>query len=287
MLNPAYAGYKEKFNSTIIYRNQWAGLNNSPNTISLMADAAILNNLIGIGGHIMSDKVGAQQTLSVMTDYSYRLKVDDNGSRLSFGLSIGLTQLSIDENLISPGQPGDPVIESGLLGQRVVRPDFNVGVFFDSKKYSIGLSLTELWGDYKVVRKNPQLYLTAATLIPINRDYTIKPSILYKDDFKMQPSLDLNAFLIIKDKIWLGLLWRNGLPFKGRLTKDVTNNPIMSALNSLTIMGEVYIRPDFYIGYAYDIPLTALNKATFGSHEIVLGFSIGKRTKRLLTPRYF
>jgi type IX secretion system PorP/SprF family membrane protein len=287
VLNPAYAGYKEKFNAALVYRNQWVGIESAPTTITLMADATVLNNLIGIGGHIMSDKVGAQQTLSIMTDYSYRLQLDKAGSRLALGLSIGLTQLSLDESLIQFDDPNDPLIASGLLGENFYRPDFNVGVFYDSKLVSAGLSLTELWGDYKIVKKSPQMYVTASMLIPINRDFMIRPSLLYKDDFKMQPSVDISAFGIIKDKFWVGLLWRNGLPFSGRLTKDVANVRYQSSINSITILLNWYIKPDLNIGYAWDVPLSKLNQVSLGSHEITLGFSLGKRAQRVLTPRYF
>jgi type IX secretion system PorP/SprF family membrane protein len=287
VLNPAYAGYKEKFNSTVLYRNQWANIEGSPTTISLLADGALLNNLLGMGGHIMSDKVGVQQTLSFFTDYAYRVQLDKNGTRLAFGLSLGVTQLSLDENLVRLNDSNDPLLSSGLLGKPVFRPDFNVGLFLDHKLFSIGLSGAELWRDYKLVQKNPQLYLTAATLIPINRSYIIKPSILYKDDFTMQPSIDLNVFLMMKDKVWLGLLWRNGLPLKSRLNKTVRGEAFYSSLNALTFLAEIFVSDNLYLGYAYDFPLSKLNQVTLHTHEVVLGFTRGKKTQRVLTPRYF
>lgn len=287
VINPAYAGYQEMFNSSVIYRNQWAGIETAPTTVTLLADGVIFNNNIGIGGHIMNDKVGAQQTLSVFSDYSYRIKVDKSNTRLSLGLSIGLTQLSLDENLIRMNNPNDPVLSSGALHEAVYRPDFNIGVFFDHKQFSAGLSVTELWGDYKLVQKNPQMYLTFSTLVPINRDYILKPSLMYKDDFKMQPSVDLNLFVMIKDRVWVGLSWRNGMPFSGRLKEDVKNLRFESSLNALTFMTEVFISDNFYIGYAYDFPLSKLSSVSFGSHEVMLGFKLGRRTQRVLTPRYF
>jgi type IX secretion system PorP/SprF family membrane protein len=287
VLNPAYAGYKEKFNSTVLYRNQWANIEGAPTTISLLVDGPMLNNLLGIGGHIMSDKVGVQQTLSFFSDYSYRVMLDKHGTRLSFGLSIGLTQLSLDENMVRLNDNNDPLLTGGLLGNPVFRPDFNVGIFLTHKRFSLGLSGAELWKDYKLVQKNPQLYLTAATLIPINRDYIIKPSIFYKDDFVMQPSVDLNVFLMMKDKVWLGLLWRNGIPLKSRLDKTVRGEAFYSSLNAITFLAEIFISDNLYLGYAYDFPLSALNQVTLHTHEIMLGFTMGKKAQRVLTPRYF
>lgn len=287
VLNPAYAGYKEKFNSTVLYRNQWANIEGSPTTISLLVDGPMLNNLLGIGGHIMSDKVGVQQTLSFFSDYSYRVMLDKQGTRLAFGLSVGLTQLSLDENMVRLNDNNDPLLTSGLLGNPVFRPDFNVGIFLDHKYFSVGLSGTELWKDYLLVQKNPQLYFTAATLIPINRHYIIKPSIFYKDDFVMQPSVDLNVFLMIRDKVWLGVLWRNGIPLKSRLDKTVRGEAFYSSLNAITFMAEIFVSDNLYIGYAYDFPLSSLNRVTLHTHEVMLGFTMGRKAQRVLTPRYF
>ncbi|MDR0565657.1 MAG: PorP/SprF family type IX secretion system membrane protein [Prevotellaceae bacterium] len=287
VLNPAYAGYKEKFNSTVLYRNQWANIEGAPTTISLLVDGSMLNNLLGIGGHIMSDKVGVQQTLSFFSDYAYRVLLDKQGTRLAFGLSIGLTQLSLDENMVRLNDSSDPLLASGLLGAPIFRPDFNVGIFLDHKHFSLGLSGAELWKDYKLVQKHPQLYLTAATLVPINPRYLLKPSIFYKDDFVMQPSVDLNVFLMMQDAVWLGLLWRNGIPLKSRLNKTVRGEAFYSSLNALTFLAEIFVSDNLYVGYAYDFPLNSLNQVTLHTHEVMLGFTMGKKVQRVLTPRYF
>jgi len=287
IINPAYAGYREVINASILYRNQWAGIENAPTTITLLMDGTVLNNSLGIGGHIMNDKVGAQQTLSLFSDYAYRIKIDNRGTRLSLGLSIGVTQLSLDENMVRLNNPNDPLVTSGMLSENVYRPDFNVGAFFDSKQFSVGLSVTELWGDYKLVKKNPQMYFTFATLVPFTKDYILKPSLLYKDDFKMQPSVDVNVFLMIKNRVWVGLSWRNGVPLSGRLDKDLANQRFQTSLNAVTFMTQVFVNENFYLGYAYDFPLSKLNQLSMGSHEVMLGFKLGRKVQRVLTPRYF
>jgi len=285
IINPAYAGYREVLNATVLYRNQWAGIESAPTTVTFLMDGSVFNNTLGVGGHIMNDKVGAQQTLSLFTDYSYRIKIDNSGTRLALGLSIGITQLSLDEQMVRLLNPNDPLVTSGMLSENVYRPDFNIGAFFEHKKYSVGLSVTELWGDYKLVKKNPQMYFTFATLVPINKKYILKPSLMYKDDFKMQPSVDLNVFLMIKNKVWVGLSWRNGIPF--RLREDLANQRFKTSLNAVTFMTQVFVSENFYLGYAYDFPLSRLNQLSMGSHEVMLGFKLGRKIQRVLTPRYF
>ena len=287
IINPAYAGYREVVNASLVYRNQWTGIENAPTTVTLLMDGAALNNSLGIGGHVMNDKVGAQQTLSLFSDYAYRIKIDNSGTRLALGLSIGVTQLSLDENMVRLLNPNDPLVTSGMLTDNVYRPDFNVGAFFDHKRFSAGLSVTELWGDYKLVKKNPVMYATFATLVPISKDYIFKPSLLYKDDLKMQPSVDVNLFLMIKNKLWVGVSWRNGVPLSSRMDKDLANQIFQTSLNAITFMTEVFVSDNFYLGYAYDFPLSQMNQLTMGSHEVMLGFKMGRRVQRVLTPRYF
>ncbi|MDR2937462.1 MAG: PorP/SprF family type IX secretion system membrane protein [Prevotellaceae bacterium] len=287
IINPAYAGYQDVFNASMVYRTQWVGIKSAPTTITLLTDGTLLNGALGVGGHVMNDKVGAQQTMSLFTDYSYRLKIDRDGTRLAFGLSLGVTQMSLDENEIRLNDPNDQILTSGSLHEVIYRPDFNIGVFFDHKRFSAGLSITELWGDFGLVKKNPQLYFTFQTLVPINNNYTLKPALMYKDDFKMQPSVDLNCFLMVKDKVWIGLSWRNGIPFSGRMDKDLKNMIFQTSLNALTFMSQVFISENFYLGYAYDFPLGKINTVSMGSHEVMLGFKMGRKAQRVLTPRYF
>jgi len=287
LINPACAGSKEMVNASVLYRSQWAGLRNTPSTVTLLMDGAVLKNSLGVGGHVISDKVGAQQTLSLFSDYAYRLKIDNQGTRLSLGLSIGVTQLSLDEAIVQVHNPNDPLITSGMLSESVYRPDFNVGVFFDHKMFSAGVSITELWGDYKLVKRTPQLYCTLAGFFPLGRGYTLKPSLMYKDDFKMQPSVDLNAFVIIKSRVGLGASWRNGLPFKSRLNEDLANQRFKTSLNSVAFMAAAFLSDNFYLGYAYEYSLSKLSQLSMGSHEIMLGFTLARKPVRVLSPRYF
>ncbi|MGL4364395.1 MAG: PorP/SprF family type IX secretion system membrane protein [Bacteroidales bacterium] len=287
MINPAYAGYKELFNASVFYRNQWSGIEHAPTTISLLADAMVYKGVLGVGGHILNDQIGIQKTISMFSDYSYRIKIDRK-SRLSMGLSIGLTQMSFDEALIRLNNPDDPILQTNILRKAIWRPDFNVGFFYDHKLFSVGLSLTELWTDYKIIKKKPQLYLLGQTLYTIDKKYVLKFSLMYKDDFDMQPSVDLSVFAILYTRYWVGMLWRNGLPFSGRIAPDLKDYTKKATLNSLSFLFDFFVSDNFHVGYAYDLPLSrVLTKASYGSHEVMLGFTVGRKSQRVLTPRYF
>ncbi|MGL4363939.1 MAG: PorP/SprF family type IX secretion system membrane protein [Bacteroidales bacterium] len=287
MINPAYAGYKELFNASVFYRNQWVGIEHAPTTISLLADAMVYKNVLGVGGHILNDQIGIQKTISMFSDYSYRIKIDKN-SRLSMGFSIGVTRMSFNEDLVRLNNSDDPILQQGWLQESVWRPDFNVGFFYDHKLFSVGLSLTELWTNYGVVKKMPQLYLLGQSLWTIEKNYVLKFGLMYKDDFDMQPSVDISVFGIFHDRYWVGLLWRHGLPFSGRVMNVMSDYTKKASFNSISFLLDFFVSENFHVGYAYDLPLnSALTKASYGSHEVMLGFTVGRKTQRVLTPRYF
>jgi len=41
------------------------------------------------------------------------------------------------------------------------------------------------------------------------------------------------------------------------------------------------------LGAAFDYPLNALNGATFGSFEVMVGYEFDYKVKKTVTPRYF
>lgn len=294
VLNPAYAGYKENWNANMIGRMQWIGIKGSPFTGALLADGTVLNEKIGVGLHFLGDQIGPQRTLSFFTNYSYRIKVDTY-SRLAFGLSLGFSQFYMDRYLVDvANDPNDPILQR-IVGKSNIRPDFNLGVFYDSRYWFAGLSGTELYGllqkplnDTSIMVKHPQVYLTAGGLIPITRHIMLRPSLLYKDDLKNNPTVDINLFVMLHDMIWVGATWRQGIPIRGgKSTFGYTN---LSSLNAAALMVEVFVTKELRLGYSFDYPFTSgivgLSN-NFGSHEISIGYTLQTKTKSSTSPRYF
>ncbi len=295
ILNPAYAGYKENLNANLLVRQQWLGINGAPFTGSLLADGTVAKGAVGLGLHLLFDQIGPQQTLSIFTNYSYRIKID-NYSRLAFGLSLGASQFNIDQKLLESAQdPNDPILQR-VVGKNTWRPDFNLGIFFDSRYWFIGVSGTELYGllqkplgDNGIMVKYPQLYVTGGGLIPLTQTVMLRPSLLYKDDLNNNPTVDINLFVMLYDRVWLGATWRQGLPF-GRENKEFAGYANLSSLNAAAFLVEVFITKQLRLGYSFDYPITAglvgLSN-NFGSHELSIGYTFQTKAKTTTNPRYF
>jgi len=228
-INPAYAGYKEVLNVHSFYRSQWTGITGAPRSMSLAVDAIANSGNVGLALQIASDKLGAQNNLSIYGNYAYRIRLNDDGSsRLALGFGVGMAQLGIDGSMLNPNNP-EPNQPVGM--QSTIVPDARAGVYFANDKYYAGFSVDNLIATYIdidryafIPQPKPHYYLTAGALFPLSENFQLKPSFLLKDDRGGPTSLDLNAFLMIKDFIWIGGSYRTGVKLydKSYLQKDLT-----------------------------------------------------------------
>jgi hypothetical protein len=120
-------------------------------------------------------------------------------------------------------------------------------------------------------------------LVPLTEDIQLKPSFLLKDDRGGPTSLDLNAFVLFKEVVWVGGSYRTGLKMydKSYLQKNLMyRNAAVGAV-------EIFPVPNLRIGYAYDFSVGPLQSYSGGTHEISVGFTFNKQNIRMATPRVF
>lgn len=287
-INPAYAGYREQLNLHAFYRSQWTGIDGAPKTVSAAVDAIANEGNVGLAFQLSNDRLGAQRNSSAYASYAYRLRLDEEGGkRLAFGVSVGVVQLGIDGSLLSPN---DPERDQPTGVQSTIVPDARAGIFYSTDRFYAGFSADNLISQYIDVNRyafipkpKPHYYLTAGMLLPINENFQLKPSFLLKDDRGGPTSLDLNAFLIMADRVWLGGSYRTGIKLynKPYLQNDLT------PLNSVVAAVQVFPSKEFRIGYAYDISIGPLRGYSSGTHEISIGYFFGKKQIRMYGPRYF
>lgn len=287
-INPAYAGYREQLNIHAFYRSQWTGIEGAPKTMSLAVDAIANDGNVGLAFQVSNDKLGAQTNLSAYASYAYRLKMNADGtSRLAFGVSGGVVQLGIDGALLNPNDP-EPFQPAGL--QSTVIPDARAGVYYSSDRFYAGFSADNLLSQYIDVKKHafipqPKLhfYLTAGMLLPVSADVLLKPSFLLKDDRGGPTSLDLSAFLILGDRLWVGGAYRTGVKLysKSYMQQGLSN------LNSAVAAIQIFPTSNMRVGYAYDFSMGAMRGYSNGTHELSIGYFFNRKKVRMLSPRYF
>lgn len=287
-VNPAYAGYREELNVQGFYRKQWTGITGSPQTGSVAIDAVANENKVGLAFQLSNDRLGAQTNVTGYANYAYRIQMNaDGSSRLSFGLGLGIVQLGIDGSKLNPN---DTEVNQPTGTESKIMLDARTGVFYADNKFYVGLSADNLISQlYKLPNSSflpqpkPHYYLSAGVLVPLSEDIQLKPSFLLKDDRAGPTSLDVAAFILFKESIWLGASYRRAVKLydKSYLQKDLLQT------NSVVLATQIFAVQKFRIGYAYDISVGPLQGYSGGSHEISIGYFFGKKDTRMLTPRYF
>jgi len=280
-INPAYTGYKKEIYIQAFYRAQWTGVKGAPTTASVAVDGAINDGNVGLGLIASNDKIGAQRNLSAYANYAYKIQLGyDENSKLSFGLAAGITQLGLDGNKLNGIDANDEIIYTDM--QSRILPDARVGIYYANEKYFVGLSASNLIASWSAKNYNnnmlvpvpqPHLFLTAGALIPITYGWALKPTILLKDDIKGPTSLDVNAFLLLNERVWIGGFYRTTVPLysKKHLQKDLNKK------NALGMMFELFATDNLRVGYSYDYSLNKLQYYNYGSHEFSVGISLGPR----------
>lgn len=292
IINPAYAGYKEELNLSLLHRNQWVGLPGSPKTQTLMVDGAFFHNRnVGLGLSIVHDKIGLQSQTAAYANYSYRVPVGEK-SRLAFGLALGVSQYSLNAGQANIEDPNDPNFNSG--NQNHLAPDGKFGIHYSNENFYAGASVTNLissslnyqqTGKDAIARQGKHYFITSGYLVELNDNIKFKPSIMFRDDTKGPSNLDLNAFFLFKEAVWLGVSYRSGL----NLWQKPEWESGAFKKNAVVGLVEMFFAKKYRLGYAYDHSLSDLGGYTNGTHEISLGLTINnnKKVTAMPTPRYF
>lgn len=285
-INPAYAGYKQQLYLQSYYRKQWTGVTGSPETFAVAGDTYLEDSQLGVGGYLLTDKLGAQRTVAAYGNIAYHLRLSDT-KFLSFGVGAGIVNSQLDGSMLNPDMDNDPSIP--VSKERITYPDLKLGLFLYDDVYYVGLSVDRTLssivnfdkGDV-MVQPDPHLYLTGGYHIDLNYNFSLAPSFMYRDDFKAPARLDVNAALILNDMIWLGAGYRFGIDMPGR--------EIQAGLNKGTaILGmvQVQVRESLRLGYAYDHNITSFSVGSFTTHDISIAFLFPPKRVRLVSPRFF
>ncbi|MBN9300168.1 MAG: type IX secretion system membrane protein PorP/SprF [Filimonas sp.] len=298
-VNPAYAGYKEDLYFNAVYRKQWAGFPGAPQTGAVSLDGLIRNqdNRLGVGGQVTWDKLGPQQTLSAYGSFAYRIRLDEaDTKRLCLGIGFGMNQYSVDGNALKYIDANDPNVPVGKVS--TTKPDARFGIYYYTPKFYVGASVMDLFSlnsDYKLlfsdgvlystIKKSAHIYLTAGTLITLSDNVKLKPSFMMKEDFHGPTNLDLNAFALFAERLWLGASYRTAV----KLWNKEALQPGLQQTAAVSAIMEYYATENMRIGYSYDFTTSGIASYQAGTHEISIGILIPdkKKLERIKSPRYF
>ena len=268
-INPAYAGSQESLDLTALAREQWIGLEGAPSTQTFSAHAPLHNKKIALGLLLTRDEIGVSSQTGLYGIYAYRIKL--RRGTLSAGL-----QLGFDAYRTGFSQVVTEVADDRHFSQDDVQaflPNFGTGMYYSTKRFYAGVSapylLNNLYpgNEQSRARQFRHWFASAGYVVDLNRDLKLKPNILVKAVQGAPVEIDMNANLLIKETLWVGMSYRS--------------------FDALSWLVELQATEKLRIGYAYDMTVSPLKQANSGSHELMLNYRLSFRKSKIITPRYF
>ena len=289
-INPAYAGYKDDITLNLSSRIQWVGINNAPKTGTASVDGVLNNKNIGLGLIATYDQLGPETTSSVYVNYAYRLKLDAlDTKRLCFGIAFGAIQYRLNGDMFNAIDAGDSDIPTG--SQSNFTPDFRFGIYYYSSSFYAGASVynllsgsnTNLVDNIQLAKQVRTVYLTAGAMLPLSDYIDLKPSFMFKSDFKAPGNLDLGTYLVFNKTVWLGTSYRTGVS----IWNNSNSQSGLSNSDAVAAIVQFNVNDHFRIGYSYDFTTSSLASSQTGSHELSLSIGFPGKKQRVISPRYF
>ena len=259
-INPAYAGASGCTQINFSHLNQWVKVEGAPLT-SMISANGLLGKSMGIGGQVLVDQIGMIQQVSAMGSLSYGVTIGKTHN-IRLGASIGYNQYRIDASDAIAFDEEDPIIEGGEQAGGTVNS--NIGILYRWKNLEISI------GSQQLIQSTSNMSFSGIDgfglrrhlngLIAYNQtigdDWMLTPSI-YTKGTNNGYQLDINADASYKKHISGGIGYRTSV--------------------GLIARAGIQVQDLFFIGYAYETPMSNIASYSSGSHEILLGIKFCKK----------
>lgn len=258
--NPSFVAESDTLQASILNRQQWIGIDNAPKTLIASADMPLhfLERKHGVGILFMKESIGLFSNTSIGGQYTYKKQWKKNV--LNIGLQVSYVSVGFDASrIIIPEDQKESIEALPTADAESVAFDANIGVSWITPKYYVGISSTHITEPKFDIDDNfssyiPRIYyFTAGYNVKFrNPMYEFRPSVLIKSDVTVT-QYDFTARLVYNKMFNGGVTWRkdDGFVF----------------LLGANILG-------FDAGYAFDLSTSEISKASKGTHEFFLRYTI-------------
>jgi type IX secretion system PorP/SprF family membrane protein len=247
---------------------QWVDFKHAPMTFYITADMPykLLEQKLGVGAKAEFERIGLYTNTRIGAQLAWKRKIGKG--TISVGIQPGVfSQTFRGKEVIMPEDEAHQGNDEAIPKQDVSGTvfDANAGVYYTHPKFWVGFSVTHLTSpnielkvsresiDYYEFQVSRSYYFMAGGNIPINNTL-----------FEIQPS----GMFLMAQKAWTA-----------QVATMVRYNRMLNIgvgyryKDAVTAFIGVNLK-DAYIGYAYDYPVSAVSKATFGSHEVFITYHV-------------
>lgn len=291
MLNPAAGGLTDVMHFEVSSRLQWMGYDGGPQTFMATGNSQFTfkkkkDNVLSefnsegsklfespkvtvakkkhiVGGKVWNDAIGPFAKTSFQGSYAYHLPLT---KKLNFGVGVGLgiSNFRVNESKVKLYQSDDATYSQflGNASQQTLG-DAQAGLVVYGERFYFGLSTTQLLQNNVVLNDivtksnyNRHFFATMRYKFGLTKTLALEPSFVLKSVANSPASYDLGARLLSKNRMWASLQYRSG-------------NTVIFQFGSNLIM-------NMYVAYSYEQSSGKIRAASNGTHELQLGWYIGK-----------
>lgn len=266
-INSAYAGSHNDLSFALRYRRQWVGFDGAPETQSFSVHSPVFNPSWASGIKIQHETIGARKIARAKISVAHRW-VAGNG-RLSAALSAGVLRQEMNTDNLNIRDENDPLLSHA--NWRGTTPLADAAIIFTSDKIYLGVETQGAnrsnfhWNEMSGARLYYHLYLTGGWMKKVGKKNILQFSGLVKFSEGSIYQAEADISYLFRDALWIGTGYRPGY--------------------GLVAFAQLAISPRWRLGYAFDYATGPLSRYQQGSHEIFLGFNVGRNRYRSI--RYF
>jgi type IX secretion system PorP/SprF family membrane protein len=257
VINPSQAGSTKHSEFILINRQQWMGMEGSPQTVSLTGNIKYGVNK-GLGFVLINDQAGPVKTATIAGDFAYHIKLSQDWN-LSGGLRMGMSSMSVNFSSLRLVSTVDPMFQGDRSTGMKTNTGWGVklskgqdGLFFSiAQPRVLNYDFGPQNGAYKDVA---YYYAMAGTKVKLNEAVNLYPSALARLSPDAPTTWDVNLTANILNKFDVGASMRSQDSYGARLG--------------------VQVSPKLYMGYVYEVPTSAMSKMASNTHELALRFYV-------------
>lgn len=270
--NPAYAGSRDAISAVAIARFQWVQFDGAPNTQWFSIHAPLLQKSLGVGAHMVNDRIGNRSRTAIYGDLSGSVGLNKKGDRLAAGVSGGIDMLGYDFSNVQVNDQADMFYGTS---NNVNAPNLGAGLYYYGDRHYVSLSVPRMIqstikntaDSITQLLNTRHFFISGGYVFDLNSVFKLQPSTMIKFTPNAPITVDVNATLLMYDQFGVGLMYRYN--------------------ESMGANFVYHLKQLLSVGYTYDFPINGLRTYQTGSHEVFLRYDFGPKKKTYTSPRYF
>jgi len=265
-INPSAAGFEGRHQILFNARASWSGFPDAPKNLNMQYNGPV-GEVFGVGVGVFTESAGELTRLRGKLNFGFRF-INNDDLRVAAGFSVDYQQMSIGNSILGDPfvQAGDRNIENAVDGKKVLDSSFGLYGRYDNFDFGVALNnLIQTRIDNLTVEDNEETSafdnFTLFTQYEFDQfeNFSIRPSVMLRQIKDAPFQFDVNVVAgFLEDQVYAGLSYRQ--------------------IGALGVLLGGTLEDSFSLFYTFDLSTNDFQQYNSGSHEVTLGFGLGKKS---------